>query len=93
MTTERLTFADCVLGALANDELVAQFDRLTGRTLGFRRSLLAMALRDAGGGPIKDDVAAFIGTVRVADDLEAFVTFVRVTIWDRMPAEDRCDEQ
>jgi hypothetical protein len=55
--------------------------------------MLAMALRDAGGGPIKDDVAAFIGTVRVADDLEAFVAFVRVTIWDRMPAKDRCDEQ
>jgi hypothetical protein len=93
MNTERLTFADCVLGALADAELIARFDRLTGRTLGFRGSLLAMALRDAGGGQIDDDVTAFIDTVRVADDLEAFVAFVRVTIWDRMPAEDRCDEQ
>jgi hypothetical protein len=93
MNNERLTFADVVLRSLADTELVSQFDRLTGRTLGFRGSLLAVALRDAGGGPIKDDVAAFIGTVRVADDLEAFVAFVRVTIWDRMPAEDRCDEQ
>jgi hypothetical protein len=89
MNTERLTFADCVLGALADPELVVQFDRLTGRTLGFRGSLLAVALRDAGGGEIEDDVAAFIGTGRVADDLEAFVAFVRVTIWDRMPAEVR----
>jgi hypothetical protein len=91
MNTERLTFADCVLRALADAELVAQFDRLTGRTFGLRGSLLAMALRDAGGGPIEEDVAAFIGTVRVADDLEAFVAFVRVTIWDRLPAELRVE--
>jgi hypothetical protein len=91
MTTERLTFADCVLGALADAGLVAQFDRLTGRTLGFRGSLLAMALRDAGGGPIKDDVAAFIGIERVADDLEAFAEFVRDVVWDRLPAEVRAE--
>jgi hypothetical protein len=89
MNNERLTFADVVLRSLSDPELVAQFDRLTGRTLGFRGSLLAVALRDAGGGPIEDDVAAFIGIGRVADDLEAFAAFVRVTIWDRMPAEVR----
>jgi hypothetical protein len=91
MNTERLTFADCVLGALADAELVAQFDRLTGRTLGFRGSLLAVALRDAGGGQIDDDVAAFIGVERVADDLEAFAEFVRDVVWDRLPAEVRAE--
>jgi hypothetical protein len=91
MNTERLTFADCVLGALADAELVAQFDRLTGRTLGLRGSMLAMALRDAGGGEIKEDVAAFIGVERVADDLEAFAEFVRDVVWDRLPAEVRAE--
>jgi hypothetical protein len=91
MTTERLTFADVVLRALADNELIAQFDRATGRTLGFRGSMLAMALRDAGGGEIKEDVAEFIGTVRVADDLDAFIAFVRDVVWDRLPAEVRAE--
>jgi hypothetical protein len=77
MSNDRLTFADCVLGALANDELVANFDRLTGRNLGRRGSPLELAIDEASG--------------RLADDFEAFVGFVLDMVWERLPAEVRAE--
>lgn len=77
MTTERLTFLGCVLRSLDNDELVAQFDRLTGRNVGRKGSPLDLVIDEATG--------------RQADDLDAFIAFVRDVVWDRLPAEVRVE--
>jgi hypothetical protein len=77
MSTERLTFLGCVLRSLDDDELVAQFDRLTGRNVGRKGSLLDLVI---------DEV-----TGRRADDLDAFIAFVRDVVWDRLPAEVRAE--
>lgn len=67
-----LTFEQCVLECSANAELVAQFNRLTGCTLGqsLRRSPLDVAI---------DDATGFSG--ESVDAMEAFVTFVYDCVW------------
>jgi hypothetical protein len=77
MSNDRLTFLGCVLRSLDNDELVAHFDRLTGRNVGRKGSPLDLVIDDATG--------------RQADDLDAFIGFVRDVVWDRLPAEARAE--
>jgi hypothetical protein len=77
MSNDRLTFLGCVLRSLDNDELVAHFDRLTGRNVGRKGSPLDLVIDEATG--------------RQADDLDAFITFVRDVVWDRLPVEVRAE--
>lgn len=67
-----MTFEHCVLECSANADLVAQFNRLTGCTLGqsLRRSPLDVAI---------DDATGFSG--ESAADMDAFIAFVWNCVW------------
>jgi hypothetical protein len=77
MSNDRITFLGCVLRSLNDDELVAHFDRLTGRNVGRKGSPLELMIDEATG--------------RRADDLDAFIAFVRDVVWDRLPSEVRAE--
>jgi len=77
------TFTDCVLYCFENRELVEQFNRLFGCTLGVgipRSSIEAMVDRACGHNPAMRE-----------DEAQLFIHFVYDSIWSRLP--DECFEQ
>lgn len=62
-----MTFQECVLQCAANKELVAEFDRLSGTSLGESRSPLDRLIDEATG--------------REEDEIKEFVKFVFLCIW------------
>lgn len=75
-----LSFAVCLMESIAQDELVAQFNRLSGRKLGARSRSPIEAMVDKACGYDPDD-----------EDMKAFVEFVREYIWSRLRPEDLKD--
>lgn len=74
-----MTFSECVLDCFDNAELVAQFNRLYGCSLGVdRRSVIEKAIDQATGHeppPVDEEEARL------------FIAFVWNCIWTRLPPE------
>jgi len=69
-----MTFLECLYECIGTPELVKEFDRLTGYSLGVdRRSIMDRMVDDASGH--EPDKAA----------IEAFIAFVWDCIWVRIP--------
>lgn len=71
--TNRLTFTRCVVEALLDEGLVAQYDRLRGTNIALLGSPLELLID--------------LETGRFEAELGEFVEFVKDCVWDRLPAE------
>ena len=82
----RLGFYHTLVTSLSNADLVAQFNRLTGRSLGLRDPKTPIdAMIDKATGYDKERMEAD------ALDMAAFAEFVKDCVWDRLTEQDRCD--
>lgn len=75
-----MTFYECLMSCAGNQELVDQFNRLTGREVGAAdmRSPLDRMIDQASG--YEETLA-----LSVEDDLRAFIQFCHEAVWTRLP--------
>ncbi len=73
MTSERVTFGECVKMCASSPEFVAHLERLTGQTFAFTRLRAPLAARI-------DET-----TGRDAEEMARFVVLVDEIVWSRIP--------
>jgi hypothetical protein len=74
-----MTFAECVLHCFDNPELVSQFNRLTGCSLGMdRRTRIEQLI---------DQATGFEPPAFSEDEAHLFIAFVWDFVWIRLPPE------
>lgn len=75
-----MTFAECLIKCIDNKELVSEFNRLSGHSIGKRRTTLENIIDNACG--YDQDIIAF----------EDFIGFVYVYIWEPLQAKQVQEE-
>ena len=66
-----MTFAQCVTESFKNEELVSEFDRLTGSNLSLKGSPLDLLIDES--------------CDRFRDEARSFIFFVYDAVWSRLP--------